>query len=95
MQHNSQADYQGTSTVVPSRVGNFQQKNYSTEDGIGGTIGLLKLYSDGIPAVPRNAKLSEFRSEPFRERELLGIPYCGIKIEAKLSVFRSEPFRGR
>jgi hypothetical protein len=25
--------------------------------------------SDGIPAVPRNRKLSEFRSEPFRRRE--------------------------
>jgi hypothetical protein len=27
------------------------------------------VYSDGIPAVPRDAKLSEFRSEPFRGRE--------------------------
>jgi hypothetical protein len=25
--------------------------------------------SDGIPAVPLNSKLSEFRSEPFRGRE--------------------------
>jgi hypothetical protein len=25
--------------------------------------------SDGIPAVPRKRKLSEFRSEPFRGRE--------------------------
>jgi hypothetical protein len=27
------------------------------------------VYSGGIPAVPRNVKLSEFRSEPFRGRE--------------------------
>jgi hypothetical protein len=38
--------------------------------------------SDGIPAVPRNRKLSEFRSEPFRGRE-------------NSSEFRSEPFSGR
>ncbi len=46
-------------------VGNFRQKNNSEEDGIDGTM----VISDGIMGVPRNRKLSEFRSEPFRGRE--------------------------
>jgi hypothetical protein len=55
------------STVTPPRVGNFRQKNIPRkEDGKDGT----KVYSDGIPAVLQNRKLSEFRSEPFRGREL-------------------------
>jgi hypothetical protein len=40
------------------------------------------VYSDGIPPVPRNAKISEFRSEPIpRERKMLGIPYRGTKFK--------------
>jgi hypothetical protein len=42
----------------------FPTKHNSTEDGIAGSMGI----SDGIPAVPRNRKLSEFPSEPFRAR---------------------------
>jgi hypothetical protein len=62
------------------RVGNFQQKNYSAEDGIDGTIGLLRRNS---AAVPRNRKLSEFRSESFRrgEKARNSVPH-GPRIEA-------------
>jgi hypothetical protein len=61
--------------------------------------------SDGITAVPRNRKLSEFRSEPFRGREnnsefssveqkkkqTLGIPFRILQWRRKQHRF---PFRG-
>jgi hypothetical protein len=40
------------------------------------------VYSDGIPPVPRNAKISEFCSEPIPwKRKMLGIPYRGTKFK--------------
>ncbi len=48
-----------------TRVGNFRQKNYSTEDGQTEQL----VCSGGIPAVTRNRKLSKFRSEQFRRGE--------------------------
>jgi hypothetical protein len=75
-----------------TRVGNFRQRNYSAEDGIAGTIGLVR----------RNSSCSTERKTlgiPFRtisrKRKMLGIPYRGTKIEAKLLEFRSESFRRR
>jgi hypothetical protein len=51
----------------------------SAEDGIVETNCL----SDGILSIPRNRKLSEFRSEPFHGREkIIGILCCRPKIEA-------------
>jgi hypothetical protein len=47
--------------VLAVRVGNFRQKKNSSEDEVDQT--------NGIPAVPPNRKLSEFRSEPFHGRE--------------------------
>jgi hypothetical protein len=38
--------------------------------------------SNGIPAVPRNRKLSEFRSEPFREREN-NSEFCSVEQQKK------------
>ncbi len=48
------------------------------------------VFSDGIPAVPRNAKLSEFRSKPFRGREK-----CSefLTLQQKLSKTLGIPFR--
>jgi hypothetical protein len=65
--------------VSVSRVGNFRQKNNSAEDGIGGTNGYFRRNS-GCSA---EQKTSEFRSEPFRGRKQLGIPFRGTKIKAK------------
>jgi hypothetical protein len=49
--------------------------------------------SDEIPAVPRNAKFSEFRSEPFRRREKCSeFRTVELKIEAKGGIrFRTMP----
>jgi hypothetical protein len=52
-------------TLAGRRVGNFRQKNNSTEDGIDGTNGYFRRNS-GCSA---EQKLSELRSEPFRGRE--------------------------
>jgi hypothetical protein len=51
--------------------------------------------SDGIPAVLRNRKLSEFRSEPFcgRENDLNSIPLN--RNRSKLFNFCSKAFRKR
>jgi hypothetical protein len=43
--------------------------------------------SDGIPAVPRNKKLPEFRSEQFRGREKCSEFRTGNKNSSKLSEF--------
>ncbi len=75
-----------------ARVGNFRQKNYSAEDGIGGTVGLFRRNS-GCSAERKTLGIP-FRTIP-RKRKMLGILYCETKIEAKLSEFPSEPFRGR
>ncbi len=48
-----------------SRVGNFRQKTNSAEDGIGGTNGYFR-WNSGCST---EEKISEFRSEPFRDRE--------------------------
>jgi hypothetical protein len=77
--------------TVYIRVGNFRQKNYSAEDGVGGTIGLFR-WNSGC-SVERKTLGIPFRTIP-RKREMLGILYRGTKIEAKLSEFRFEPFRG-
>ena len=54
------------------------------------------VYSDGIPTVPRNAKISEFRSEPIpRKRKMLGIPNRGTKLKQNSRNFVPNPFRGR
>ncbi len=47
---------------VRFRVGNFQQKIIPRKTEQAEQL----VNSDGIPAIPRNAKLSEFRSEPFQ-----------------------------
>jgi hypothetical protein len=40
------------------------------------------VYSDEIPPVMRNAKISEFRSEPIPPKtKMLGIPYRGTKLK--------------
>jgi hypothetical protein len=70
------------------RVGNFRQKTELTEQ---------MDISEGVPAVPRNIKLSEFRSEPFREignnskfcsgeqkyKQTLGMPFRTIPRKRK------------
>jgi hypothetical protein len=76
--------------LVSTRVGNFRQKNYSAEVGIGGTIGLFRRNS-GCSAECKILGIP-FRTIP-KKRKMLGIPYRGTKIEAKLLEFRSEPFR--
>ncbi len=48
-----------------------------------------------VRAVPRNRKLSEFRSEPFRGREKCSEKVQWNKDRSKLSEFSSKPFRGR
>ncbi len=62
--------------ALEGRVDNFRQKNYSTEDGIDGTIGLFR----------RNSAEQKTLGIPFRinsqRRKKLGILYRGIKIEA-------------
>jgi hypothetical protein len=46
------------------------------------------VYSGGIPPVPRNAKVSEFRSETIpRKRKMLGIPYRGTKLKQNFRNF--------
>ena len=74
---------------MQTRVGNFRQKNYSAEDGIGGKIGLFQRNSDcsadlGIPFRTHSAEEKNARNS-----------LSWNKIEAKLSEYRSEPFRGR
>jgi hypothetical protein len=49
--------------VQQARVAIFWQKNYSAEYGTDGS-------SVGIPPVSRKRKTSEFRFEPFLEREI-------------------------
>jgi hypothetical protein len=51
--------------------------------------------SDGIPAVPRNRKFSEFRSGPFRGRENNSEFRPWNKNRSKFSEFLSKPFSGR
>ncbi len=51
--------------TVQTRVGKFRQKNNSAEDGIGGTNGYFRR-NFGCSA---EQKISEFRSEPSRERK--------------------------
>ena len=77
---------------IPSRVGNFREKNYSAEYGTRRNRRLFRRNS----VVSRNRKLSEFRSEPFRgikkRSEFHSEPFRVLK---KRSEFRFEPFRGR
>ncbi len=59
-----------------TRVGNFLQKNYSTEDGIDGTIGLFRRNS-GCSAEQQTLEIP-FWPVPQR-RKMLGIMYSGTK----------------
>ncbi len=77
-------------THVP-RVGNFRQKNNSTEDGIDGTKGYFRRNS-GYSA---EQKISEFCSEPFRGRENNSEFRSVDQKKSMLSEFPSEPFSGR
>ncbi len=53
------------------------------------------VYSSGIPAVPRNRKLLEFRCEPLLEREKC-LEFCTVGQKwSKPLGFHSEPFLGR
>jgi hypothetical protein len=49
------------------------------------------IISDGIPAVPRNRNLSEFRSEPFRGREN-NSEFCSVEQTRGRETTRN-PFR--
>ncbi len=82
--------YSAGTRTVQTRVGNFRQKNYSSEDEIDGTIGLFR----------RNAEFRLFRgtenfrnSVPNRSAEEKNawnsVPWN--KIRGKRSEFHSEP----
>jgi hypothetical protein len=62
-----------------TRVGNFQQKNNSVEDGIDATNDHFRLNS-GCSAEQKPLGIP-FRTLP-RKRKKLGIPFRGTKIEA-------------
>ncbi len=59
-------------------VGNFRQKIIPRKTELTEQL----VCSGGIPTVPRNRKLSEFRSEPLRRSKMFGILYSETKIEA-------------
>ncbi len=63
--------------ILP-RVGNFQQKNYSAEDGIDGTVAWFQRNSGC--SVEQKTLGIPFRTIP-QKRKQLGIPCCGTKIE--------------
>ncbi len=74
---------------APARVGNFQQKNNSAEDGIDGTNAYFRRNS-GCSA---EQKISEFRSEPFRGRENIS-EFRSVEQKYKQTLrMISEPFR--
>jgi hypothetical protein len=83
-------DRQGSAFHGNSRIGNFHQKHNSADDGIDET---MVFCSDGIPAVTRNRKLSEFRSEPFRGRDKC--KEFGIDFSVDLRMPRNEHFLPR
>jgi hypothetical protein len=73
---------------IVSRVGNFRQKNYSTEDGIDGTI----VCSGRIPAVPRNRILRNSVPNPSAEEKTTRNSVPWNKNTSKLSEFRFKAF---
>jgi hypothetical protein len=64
---------------IPSRVGNFRQNNYSTEDGIDRTIGLF--LRNSVCSVEKNSLGILFQTVRQR-RKMLRKRYHGTKIEA-------------
>jgi hypothetical protein len=84
--------FTGTDFLDCTRVGNFRQKNYSAEDGIGGEIGLFRRNSACF-AERKNLGIP-FRTHSAEEKNAQNsVPWN--KIEAKLSEFSSKPFCGR
>jgi hypothetical protein len=66
-----------------TRVGNFQQKNNSTEDGIARTNGYFRRNS-GCPAEQTTLRIP-FQTLP-RKRKQLRILFRGTKIEETLGI---------
>ncbi len=76
---------------ILSRVGNFQQNNYSTEDGIDRTIGLF--LRNSVCSVEHKTLGIPFQTVPQWRKMLRKLDH-GKKNRSKLSEFHSEPFHG-